>query len=108
MLPPTLVGGARCVGSVRVAPSSFLFRCRGDGAEHAIGLIVGTSCEIQRVGARVSTPTQSQRPQPVDHDRLAFEVLKSTEEIPISIEGVYVPIAEIANENIAAEPAKGE
>src|SRR5712691_2096273 len=108
MLPLTLVGGARCVGSVRVAPSSFICRCRGDGAEHAIGLIVGTGCEIECVGARIPAAAQGQGPQPVDNDGVAFAILEGAEEMPVGVERIYFPIAEIANENIAAETAKGE
>src|SRR5215475_2134913 len=49
-----------------------------------------------------------QRPQPVNHKRLALVVPQRPEELPPRIEGVDVPIAEIANEDRAAEPAKGE
>ena len=32
----------------------------------------------------------------------------SAEEIPVGVERMYFPIAEIADEDVAAEPAKGE
>jgi hypothetical protein len=39
--------------------------------------------------------------------QIAFAVYERTEEIPVRIERGYSSIAEIANEDIAAEKAKG-
>src|SRR4030095_10962846 len=103
-----LLGGSRCGSSLRVAPSSFIFRCRGDGAEHAIGFIVGTGCEIERVGARIPAAAQGHGPQPGDHDGAALAILEGAEASPVGVESMYAPIAEIAAQDVAAEPAKGE
>jgi hypothetical protein len=85
-----------------------LFRGRRDRAEQAVGLPVGTGRKVKCVGIRVPAAAQSERPQPIDSERLAFSISESTEEISVGIERVYLPIAEIANKNISAELAKGE
>ena len=85
-----LAGSSRAHMRARVAPS-FLGQCRGDGAEHAMGLLVGTSGEIERVRSRVSAAAQDQCPQPVNDDRFALEVSEGAEEVSVGIEGVDFP-----------------
>src|SRR5262249_38762373 len=77
-------------------------------AKQAIGLAVGAGCKIKRFGVGVLAAAQGQCPQPVDNDRLAVAVSECTPEIPVRIECIYLPIAEIADEDIAAESTKGE
>src|SRR5262249_39753489 len=79
-----------------------------DGAEQTIGLVIGTGSEVERIGTGISAAAQGQHPQPVDHDRLLVDVTQNAKEIPVGIECVYPTIAEIADQDIAAEPAKGE
>jgi hypothetical protein len=54
------------------------------------------------------TRAQSQRPQSVDNDRFAFVVPEGAAAIPVRLKRVYCLSSEIADEDIAAEPAKGE
>src|SRR5262249_2863943 len=83
-----------------------VLRGRSDAAEQAIGFTVRTRGEVERIGARVPATTQGEGPQPVDHDRLAFAVPEGAEELPVGVERMDFPIAEVADENVAAEPAK--
>src|SRR5215472_6955264 len=84
------------------------FGNRGDRAKQTVHLVMGAGCEIERVGARIPAAAQGQFPQPIDDDWLAIGVPESTAKIPVRVERVYFPVTEISNENIAAEPAKGE
>ena len=47
-------------------------------------------------------------PTTVDYDWFASVASEGTAEIAVRVECVYLPIAEITDENIAAESAKGE
>src|SRR5262249_14082174 len=87
---------------------SVMARCRSDGAERAIGFTVRPGREIDSVGARISPTAQGQRPQPVDHDVAIVVVPEAAEKMPVRIERVDLAVAEIADEDVAAEPAKGE
>jgi hypothetical protein len=51
------------------------------------------------------TRAQSQRPQSVDNDRFAFVVAEGAAAIPVRLKRVYCLSSEIADEDIAAEPA---
>ena len=88
--------------------TELLFRGRRDRAEQAVGLPVGTGRKVKCVGIRIPAAAQSQRPQPVYCEWLAVGVSESTEEIPVGIEGMYLSVAEVADEDPAAESAKGE
>src|SRR5215831_17980224 len=87
-------------------------RCSAPGATSmpspATSAVIGTGGEKERVGTGIPAAAQGQRPQPVEYDRLAVHVLEGSEEFPVRGERVYFPIAEIADEDIAAEAAKGE
>src|SRR5262245_65940738 len=87
---------------------SVMARCLSDGAERAIGFIVRSSREIESVGARISPTAQGQRPQPIDHDGVVVVVLEAAEEMAVRVERVNLAVPEIADEDVAAEPAKGE
>src|SRR6516165_12603426 len=80
---------------------------RGDRTEKTVGLAVGTGCEIKRVGARFRATAEGQGPQTVDGDPLAVRVPELAQEIPVGVEHVDPAVTEIADEDVAAEPAKG-
>ena len=69
---------------------------------------VGTGREVKRVGIGVPAAAQRQCPQPVDLDLFAIVVPEDTEEIPVLVQRAYFSIAEIADQDVAAEPAKRE
>jgi hypothetical protein len=97
----------RLVGVGHVVPIS-----RGrDLAEQAVGLIVGASGEIERVTVGVQESAEHQRPQAVDRDRPVLLVAQFVLEPAAVVERVDPPgklagIAEIADQDVAAEPAE--
>src|SRR5215468_2514264 len=99
---------AATAGRWRGRSADLLLRGRRDGAEQPVGLVVGTRREIERVRTRVPTAAQSQCPQPIDLEWVAVGVSEGAEEIPVRIEYVDFPVPEIADEDFATKPAKGE
>ena len=71
------------------------------------GFVVGTGCEVKGARVRVPAAAQGQCPQSIDSEWFACRVSESTEEIPVGIEGMYLSVAEVADEDLAAEPTKG-
>src|SRR5579862_6106897 len=67
----------------------------------------GSRREIQRIGLRLAPTAQSQGPQAVDHQRLAIGAVQLVDEMPVLVEYIYSAVAEVADEDVAAEPAEG-
>ncbi len=61
--------------------------CRGrrDGAEQSVGFTIGTSREIERVGARVPAAAQSQLPQSLCNEGLAVGAVKLIKKPPLRV-----------------------
>src|SRR3984957_3903937 len=93
------------VASGRQRSTSFIVR--GDRPKQTIGLVIRTGSEVERVGARFRAAAQGQGPQAVDNNRPAVHVLEWTQEFPVGIEYVDPAVAEIADQDVAAEPPKG-
>src|SRR6516162_2655957 len=85
---------------------SITLRRRRDRAEKAVSLAVGAGREVKRVGARVLPAAEGQGPQSVDGDRLPLEVAHRTEKISVRVERIDPSVAEIPDENVAAESSE--
>src|SRR6516165_7458548 len=81
---------------------------RGDRPEAAVLLIVRTGCEIERVGAGCTAADQGQLPQSIDNEGLAIGAVEFVDEAPVRVELVDLAFAEIADKDVAAEPAEGK
>src|SRR6516165_4773217 len=81
---------------------------RSNRAEQTILLAVRTRGEIERIGAGCAPAAQGQLPQPVDNQGLAVGAIEFVDESPARVEHVDLAVAEIADEDVAAEPAEGE
>src|SRR6266849_1510431 len=104
-------GSRGCRGN-RCRPPAIALRAtlgrRGDRAEQAVALAVGAGGEKERVGARGAAAAQRQGPQAVDRQRLAVAAVELVDEVPALVEGVDPAVAEIADQDVAAEAAEGE
>src|SRR5579864_8365176 len=76
---------------------------RGDGAEMSLCLTVGAGSKEERIRARAATPSERQCPEPIDHERLVVAVLELAKEFTTVAECIDVPIAEVTDEDPAAE-----
>src|SRR4051812_16053103 len=87
-----------------VEPARGLRSGRREESEQAVGLIVGASTEDQRVGRADDAVAGHEGPQPVDGDGLAVGAAKrAVEATAPSVVGVDATVAEVADEQIAAE-----
>jgi len=83
------------------------YRC--DRPEQSIHLAVGTSGKIESVGVRVSAASQGYRPQTVNRQRLVRSgIPQEAVKVSVRLERGDFAIAEIADEDVTAEPAKRE
>lgn len=73
-----------------------LFRRRRDRSEQPVGLIIGTGCEIEGVGAGIPASAQNQLPQSVDDERLALGAVQLVDKLPLRAEHIDFAVAEIA------------
>ena len=85
-----------------------MFEHRRDRAKQAISLFVRTGCEVERVGTRFRAAAEGQRPQPVDDQRLIMRVIELIQEMTLGVVNIDFAVAEVADEDVAAEAAKGE
>src|SRR5256712_9115772 len=85
---------------------------RRDRAEEPVLLVVWTRREEQRVERSVgwAAVSELQRPQPVDRELLSVRGPERADELPCPVrqllERVDVPVAEVADEQVAAEGAE--
>jgi hypothetical protein len=80
--------------------------CWSDDPEESICLLVRTCREVQRVRARIAAATECQSPQTVDSQWIAELILQLIDERAVIVEDIDSTIAEVANENLAAEAAE--
>src|SRR6516162_1389405 len=85
-----------------------MLRCRGNRPEEAVLLIVRTGGEIEGVRAGCAPAAQGQLPQPVDLQRLAVGAVEFIDKLTARVEHVDLAVPEIADEDLAAEPAEGK
>jgi hypothetical protein len=82
---------------------------RCDRPEQSIHLAVGTSGKIESVGVRVSAASQGYRPQAVNRQRLVRSgIPQEAVKVSVRLKRGDFAIAEIADEDVTAEPAKRE
>ncbi|MGF6853689.1 hypothetical protein OKW29_002576 [Paraburkholderia sp. CI3] len=68
--------------------------------------LLRTCREIQRVWTRIAPATECQSPQTVDSQWIAELILQLIDERAVIVEDIDSTIAEVANENLAAEAAE--
>src|SRR5882672_7954122 len=94
----------------RHRPRSIVVGSAGNGgnrSEYAMSLTGGARREIERVGTRCFPAAQGQGPQSVDHQWLTIGALQLIDETPVLVEYVDSAVAEVADEDVAAESAEG-
>src|ERR1700733_8982620 len=72
-----------------------------------MSLTGGARREEQRIGFRLAAAAQSQGPQSVNHQCLAIGAVQLIDEMPLPVEYVDPAVAEVADEDVAAESAEG-
>ncbi len=78
----------------------------GDGlqkAEQTVGLAVATGGEIQTVGVGSGSGAESDRPQPVDRDRVAARIPQLTGEVAEGREPADPAVPEVTDQDAGAE-----
>src|SRR5215471_1410923 len=81
------------------------FRC--NRSEQAVRLAVGASGEIENIRVRVATAAEGDCPQAVnDQGLVGHGVPQETVRFPVITKCGNAAIAEITDEDVAAEPAK--
>jgi hypothetical protein len=76
------------------------------GTEQSIDLLVRTCREVQRVRTGVAAATECQSPQAVDSQWIAVRILQLIDERAVIVEDIDSAIAEVANQDFAAEAAE--
>src|SRR5579872_4873673 len=83
-------------------------RRRRDLADQPVVLAVDAGGEVQILRIGPLEHAELQRPQPIDRDRLAIPAAQLAEELATVAERVDPPVAEVADQDRAAEPAEAE
>src|SRR6266478_5085247 len=76
-------------------------------AEQAVLFAVYARREVQRVRAGGQRTPELESPQSLDHDCMPARIAQLSEQLPVGAESADTPVAEVTDENIAAESAEG-
>ena len=73
-----------------------------DGAKQSAGLITRSRGKVQRIRAGIEPTAERQRPQSIDHQRLAMRIFQLVDEGSVIVEYIDPAVAEVADENLTA------